>query len=143
MFTSDAEIHEIATRLIDCTLPKPGWTHAAHFAAAVWLLQSPDYVAERDMPDMIRRYNLACGVENTENSGYHETITLASIRVAKHVISALPQTTPLFAATNTVLSSRYGRSDWILDYWSKARLFSPRARHSWLDPDIKNLPDAE
>lgn len=86
MYTSDKDILDIAHGLRDRTLPKPEWTHNAHFAAAVWLIRSPLYDAERDMPAMIRRYNLACGVANTDTEGYHETITLASIRMASHAL---------------------------------------------------------
>lgn len=137
MFTSDNEIHAIANGVVDRTLPKPDWTHSAHFAAAVWLIRSPDYDAERDMPGLIRAYNLATGVENTDTDGYHETITLASIRAARHVLSGLPDGVPLYEAVNAVLSSGYGKSGWILEYWSKPVLFSVKAHHSWMQPDLK------
>ena len=33
---SDADIERIALGVVDRTLPKPEWTHAAHFAAALF-----------------------------------------------------------------------------------------------------------
>ena len=47
---SDADIERIALGVVDRTLPKPEWTHAAHFAAALWVLRRPDMDAARDMP---------------------------------------------------------------------------------------------
>src|SRR5271170_7522939 len=76
LFLSDAEIEHIGRALLGRSLPKVEWTHAAHFAAAVWLLRQPEIHADRDMPRMIRAYNEAAGVPNTDTSGYHETITL-------------------------------------------------------------------
>src|ERR1700744_4988223 len=90
-FASDAEIVEIGEGLLDRTLPKPRWTHAAHFAAAVWiLLRRPDLTPERDLPGIIRAYNAATGVANTDTSGYHETVTQASLGAARAFLAALP-----------------------------------------------------
>ncbi|MAP94835.1 MAG: hypothetical protein CMK07_07790 [Ponticaulis sp.] len=139
MYSSDNDIEAIARGLIDHTLPKPEWTHGAHFAAAVWLIQSPDHDAERDMPGLIRAYNEACGVANTDTEGYHETITKASIRAAAHCMSQNP-TRGLAEATNTVLRSGFGKADWILAYWTRERLFSVEARRNWVAPDRQNLP---
>jgi hypothetical protein len=82
-FTSDNEILEIGRGLIDRTLPKSVWTHAAHFASAVWLIRHQGRIfTARELPGFIRAYNEATGVANSETSGYHETITQASIRAA-------------------------------------------------------------
>lgn len=137
MYKTDSEIEHIAYGVIERSLPKPEWTHAAHFATAVWLLRSPCHDAERDMPDLIKRYNEACGVRNTDTDGYHHTITLASLRAAKKVLNELPDETGLAESVNAVLLSGYGHSDWILEYWSRALLFSVDARRTWVDPDMK------
>ncbi len=79
-FSSDADIERIGRGIIDRSLPKAEWTHAAHFAAAFWLLRSPERDALREMPGFIRAYNEATGTPNTDTGGYHETITLASLR---------------------------------------------------------------
>jgi hypothetical protein len=41
---------------------------------------------------------------------------------------------------NTLASTRYGRSDWPLAYWSKPILFSVAARRGWVEPDLRPLP---
>jgi hypothetical protein len=139
-FTSDEEITFIGCGLLDRTLPKTVWTHAAHFAATLWLLRCrPEIDLSRSMPDYIRAYNEATGGANTDTSGYHETITQASIRAARaFLIEAPPQ--PLFATCNALLNSRLGQPDWLLEYWSRPRLFSVEARRAWLEPDLKRLP---
>jgi hypothetical protein len=138
-FTDDEAIERIALGVIDRTLPKSEWTHAAHFAAAFWVIRRPGMNAERDMPELIRAYNLATGVANTDSSGYHETITLASLRAARHWLEKSPPK-PLHETLEDLLASRYGRSDWLLEYWSKPVLFSVMARRAWIDPDLKALP---
>lgn len=138
-FISDAEIERIALGVIDRTLPKPEWTHAAHFAAALWVLRRPGMNAEHDMPRWIRAYNLATGVANTDSTGYHATITLASLRAARDWLEKRPEK-PLHEVLNELLASRYGRSDWLLEYWSKPVLFSVMARRAWIDPDLKPFP---
>ena len=138
-FTSDSEIDRIGRGLIDRSLPKTEWTHAAHFAAAFWLLRRPEKDAMRDMPGLIRAYNEATGVSNTDTSGYHETITIASLRAARAWLVARPHM-PLHAALNELLANNWGRSDWLLTYWSRPLLFSVAARRGWIDPDLKPLP---
>ncbi|ANY19826.1 hypothetical protein A6F68_01309 [Tsuneonella dongtanensis] len=140
MITSDDEIDRIARGLIDCTLPKPEWTHRAHFAAALWLLAHPEVLArEGGMAPLIRRYNEATGVANTATGGYHETITLASLRGAAAVLAAHPGA-PLGTVLDALMSGPLGDKRWPLVYWSEARLMSPEARLAWVEPDLAPLP---
>lgn len=136
---SDDDIARIGRGVADRTLPKPEWTHAAHFAAALWLLTRPQGDAEAEMPGLIRAYNAATGVENTDTSGYHETITLASLRAARAWLAARPHAA-LSVALAELLASPYGRSDWLFAHWSREALFSPAARRTWTDPDLQPLP---
>lgn len=140
-FASEEAVHRIGRGLLDRSLPKPEWTHAAHFAATLWLMR---YRSELDsrahLPGFIRAYNEATGVPNTETSGYHETITLASLRAAHATLATHARDTPIFVIANGLMASELGRSDWLLAYWSKAVLFSPEARREWVAPDLCPLP---
>jgi hypothetical protein len=138
-FHSDAEIEHIARGLTDRSLPKSLWTHAAHFAAALWLLRCRGADAMIDMPPLIRAYNEATGVPNTDTSGYHETITLASLRAGRAWLVDRPGM-PLHAVLEGMLATALGRSDWLLTYWSRPVLFSVAARRMWVDPDLGPLP---
>ena len=138
-FESDAAVEYIGLHLLDRTLPKAEWTHAAHFAAAFWLLRRPGVDVVREMPEIIRAYNESTGVPNTDTGGYHETITMASLRAARAWLAARPGEV-LHTAVNGLLDSEFGRSDWLLTYWSKPVLFSVDARRSWLEPNLRALP---
>jgi hypothetical protein len=139
-FTSDEEISAIASGLLDRTLPKTMWTHAAHFAATLWLLERrPEFEISRKMPGVIRAYNEATGGANTDSSGYHETITQASIRAARAFLADAPAQ-PLFVTCNALMHSRLGDPEWLLEHWTRARLFSVEARREWVEPDIRPLP---
>jgi hypothetical protein len=136
---SAVDIDRIALGVVHRTLPKSEWTHAAHFAAAFWLIDRSGLNAMREMPGLIRAYNEATGVPNTDTSGYHETITLASLRAA-YAWLATRTHRPLHESLAEMLASEYGRSDWLLAFWSKPVLFSVDARRRWIDPDLKPLP---
>jgi hypothetical protein len=138
-FRSDAEIEHIARGLLERSLPKSQWTHAAHFAAALWLLRERGLRAMSDMPPLIRAYNESTGVPNTDTSGYHETITLASLRAARAWLADRPDAA-LHAVLDELLATPVGRSDWLLTYWSKPVLFSVPARRVWVEPDLRPLP---
>ena len=133
-FTSNDELAAICRGLMERTLPKPAWTHAAHFASALWLFHS-GVECFREMPGMIRAYNEATGIANTDTSGYHETITMASLRAARAFLAESPAR-PLYETCNALLASPLGESNWLLAYWSRPLLFSVEARRAWLDPDL-------
>jgi hypothetical protein len=141
MFTSDPEIIRIGEGLLACTLPKAEWTHAAHFAATLWLMRHrPDLNLAREMPGIIRAYNVASGGVNSDTAGYHETITQASLRAARAELARHNPIQPLHEVVAQLMASPLGKSDWLLDYWSKDLLMSVPARRKWCDPDLKPLP---
>ena len=142
VFACDDDLAVIGNGLLDRTLPKSSWTHAGHFAATLWMLGCrPDLVPSRDMPAIIRAYNLASGGENTDTAGYHETITQASIRAAQWFLATNVHRR-LSEVCNALLASPLGDPDWLLAYWTRERLFSVQARRQWCEPDVRALPFA-
>ena len=140
-FSSDDEIAAIADGVVHRTLPKPEWTHAAHWAAALWLMRyRPDMDPERDMGQLIRAYNQSAGGVNDDTSGYHETITLASLRAARGVLAAFSADVAVWRIVNALMASNMANPNWLLEYWSRERLMSVDARRAWLEPDLKALP---
>jgi hypothetical protein len=139
-FNSDEQIDRIGRGLLACDLPKPEWTHAAHFAAACWLLRRyrlPQL--EALMPDLIRAYNTSIGVANSDTGGYHHTITLASLRAAHAWLASRPNV-PLCQAVTELLEGEFGRAEWLMRYWSRERLLSLQARRGWVEPDLAAPP---
>lgn len=132
---TDAEIAEIAQGLLDRSLPPPRWTHQAHFAAAVWLLR---HGGDFDMAAIIRDYNAATGTPNTDSSGYHHSITFASLAAARAALKASPAA-PLADVLAALMAGPCGRSDWPLAHWRRETLFSVSARRDWVPPDLRPL----
>jgi hypothetical protein len=139
-FTCEEEVAAIAEGMLDRTLWKSKWTHAAHFATALWMLRCFGIEETlRRMPGAIRAYNESTGGANTETSGYHETITVASIRAAER-FRCERAGAPLWTVCNELMASELGRPEWVLEYWSRERLFSVEARRIWIEPDLRELP---
>jgi len=95
--------------------------------------------AVREMSLLIRAYNEATGTANTLTSGYHETITIASLRATHSWLHSRPGLAE-YLILDEMLGTFLGRSDWLLKYWSKVVLFSPIARSGWVEPDLEPLP---
>lgn len=135
-FSDDFSIEHLALRVMDRTLPKSEWTHEGHFAFALWLVR---YRPELTMPDAIKPlivgYNEATNTPNTDDGGYHHTITIASMRAARDHLSRCGLDAPLSSALASLMASRLGRSDWLLDHWARGTLFSVAARRAWIEPD--------
>ena len=119
------------------TLPKPRWTHHAHLLVGLWYLskhtpaEALDIVRQR-----IRAYNVAVGTANTDNSGYHETLTRLYLNgIAAHIASHSGESLPHSLAL--LLKSPLARSDWPLELYSRERLFSVQARREWVEPDLQ------
>ena len=140
-FSREAEIIHIGEGLFARSLPRAEWTHAAHFAATLWLMRyRPELDATETLPGLIRAYNKSVGRVNDDSGGYHETITLASLRAARGVLNAYPLDTPVWRIANALLSTNLANPNWLLEYWSRERLMSVEARRAWVEPDVKSLP---
>ncbi|WP_229507356.1 hypothetical protein [Pseudoduganella rivuli] len=141
VLAGDSELAALGAQVLGGVLPKAAWTHRAHLAVAVWVTAArPDIVPARDMPGIIRAYNVASGTANTDTGGYHETITLASLRAVAAFLSAQPHGMPPYAVCNALFDSPYGDKDWLLSHWSRDVLFSVSARCRWVEPDKAPLP---
>ena len=86
---SDADVAALAERLLDHSLPKAQWTHAAHLTATLRLVRTRDVGLERDMPRIIQTYNVAVGGVNDDHNGYHETITQAYLTAIRAFVATL------------------------------------------------------
>ncbi|WP_340644051.1 hypothetical protein [Phenylobacterium sp.] len=140
-YDGDDAVARIAHGVIDKTLPKPEWTHAAHFAAALWLLRARPLVAvAAAMPGLIRAYNEATDTPNTDTGGYHHTITLASLGAAADFLGQYGHDHSLHLVVDDLMASPLGNPSWLLEYWSKGRLFSAAARRNWVEPDLQPFP---
>lgn len=137
---TDEEVAALAEGLLDHSLPKDRWTHAAHLAATLRLVRTRDAGLERDLPGIIRSYNVAVGGVNDDHNGYHETITQAYLAAIRGFAAALPTATGDGEAVVRLLETPLGDKAWPLAHWSRERLFSVEARRAWVEPDLEPLP---
>jgi hypothetical protein len=141
LFADDAAVRHIGEGLLDRTLTRPEWTHEAHLAACLWIIADrPDILPERDLPEIIRRFNESVGGVNDETQGYHETITQCFIRATRLFLAGTVPALPLVEKVNALLAAPEGSRDWPLGFYSAERLFSVPARLGWVEPDLRPLP---
>jgi hypothetical protein len=136
---TDEAVADLAARLLDHSLPKAQWTHAAHLVATLRLVRTRNENLERDMPTIIRTYNVAVGGVNDDHNGYHETITQAYLAAIRAFVATLPAGTSDGEAAARLLATPLGDKAWPLGFWSRARLFSVEARRGWVEPDLAPL----
>jgi hypothetical protein len=143
LFRDDAAVRHIGEGLIGCSLERPEWTHEAHLAACLYIIaERPDIAAERDLPDLIRRFNESVGGVNSDSEGYHETITQCFIRAVRLYLARTDPALPLVEKVNGLLCSEEGKRDWPLCFYDPETLFSREARLGWVEPDLGALPRA-
>ena len=139
LWPHDDAIRRTGEGFLACALPKAEWTHEAHISTTCWLiLERPDIHPERDLPDLIRRYNESVGGVNSATEGYHETITQLFIRTLRAVL-AKSEGQGLAIRVNAILQAPEGRRDWPLRFYSRDLLFSKAARLGWVEPDLAPL----
>ena len=141
LVAGDSAIRSLGERMIACTLPRAEWTHEAHLATCAWLiLERLDIVPERDLPDLIRRYNESVGGVNSDTEGYHETITQCFIRAVRLFLARTEPALPMVEKVNRLLCSEEGRRDWPLCFYDPKTWFSRQARLGWVEPDLAEMP---
>lgn len=134
-----SQTEQVAQGLIDCTLPKAEWTHHAHLRAGLWhVLHHGAPTALELLRARIWRYNESVGTANTDTSGYHETITRFYVTVIDRFLGANDASAPIDDLAAQLIAD-YGDRRLPLRCYSESRLFSPVARRSWVEPDIRSI----
>jgi len=109
-------------------LPKHRWTHEAHLVVCRDILSRLDPAAALvHLRRAIRAYNEATGTANTDDGGYHETLTGYYVGAVHAVV-----TLPIHELVAHPSCSRRAP----LAHWTPGRLFSTEARRTWVAPDL-------
>jgi hypothetical protein len=129
----------LVAQFLNRTLPKKDWTHEAHLRVGLWhVLQfGPDSALEL-LRRRIQRFNVASGTPNTDNGGYHETITRFYVWLIDRFVGSADRTRPIDQLADDLVQ-RHGDKELPLRYYSKARLMSLAARQGWIEPDLLPL----
>jgi hypothetical protein len=132
---TEQQFNDLVTRFNSLELPKEAWTHHAHILVAFWHVWRYD---ESDSLMKVRRairaHNDAVGTINSENSGYHETLTVFWLKVVRYFFS-LKTSWPLIDAINSFIEAGHADKNLPLQFYSNELLFSKDARLDWVDPD--------
>ncbi|MEM9326664.1 MAG: hypothetical protein AAGA85_13455 [Bacteroidota bacterium] len=138
-----ADIRSLILKFENLQLPKSEWTHETHLIMALWYCQKyPLAEATRKIGRSIRRYNEAIGIKNTEQSGFHQSLTTFWMSVVSHFASQYP-TLPLSELCHLLLNAKEGSRSYVFEFYSKDLIDSTHARMNWLAPDLKSLPGQE
>lgn len=136
IFTLDEEVEELAKSFEARTLPKSGWTHAAHLVVGLYYCYHHDLSdARKLMSERIRQLNDAHGTPNTDSSGYHETITVFWLKTVNAYLEKAGREKGLAELASGLLDE-CGNPHLPLEYYSRERLFSTEARRDFVAPDL-------
>jgi len=130
----------LASRFQSCTISKPEWTHQAHLRVGAWHVHrfGADE-AIRLLRTGIRCLNDSHGTPNSESRGYHETITIAYVRLIARFLSSMPAGVLFEKALEQLMESELAGQDFLLGFYTRPLLMSVRARTEWVEPDIAPL----
>ena len=140
MFKNFSEIEALVNAFERVEIEPGCWDHRSHLTVACWyLLCYPPDEAVPIMRDGLLRHLDAWGIQTTLDRGYHETITVAWMRLVKHHLTNANLECTLVELINRI-NERFREKDHIFEYFSRERLMSWEARKSWIEPDLKSLP---
>jgi hypothetical protein len=123
-----------------CTIPSRDWTHREHLRVAYLLLARLPYAgALVRMRDGIRALNAANAVPEGLERGYHETVTVAWMRL---VAAALRADGPA-ADSRAFFEAHPGLTDKfaLRRHYSRDRILTAEAKAGFVTPDLAPLPD--
>ena len=132
---SEAALDDFISGWRTGTLPKSSWTHGAHVAVAAYL--AFDHPAEEALNltrTGIVHFNTCVGTANTEDSGYHETLTRFWSNEIGHVVRAGRFASRLEAVRHAVELFGQDRHRHCLFYTFDV-VKDRRARREWVVPD--------
>jgi hypothetical protein len=130
---------ELLRQFEDCTFPSVQWVHRAHLKVAyLYLTRYPLAVAVQKMRSGIRVYNAAHNVPDEPTRGYHETMTVAWMRI-------IDVTVRIYGRANSADEFLNGQPQlWekknLRLFYSPKLMMSPRAKQEFIEPDLAPLP---
>ena len=117
------------------TLPRAEWTHAAHVAVASYhAFEHRGEVLFEQIKAGIVHHNNSVGTPNTDDSGYHETLTRLWVQITEEFVRNGSFPTRLQAVSSAV-EQFGGDSRYHKRYYSFDVVKDKRARREWVPPD--------
>ena len=139
-FASEAEMKEAIQAFETGVTRHALWHHAHHLLATCWLVELDPEAALNKLREGILRVNDALGVVNTQDAGYHETITRFWFEIVRREWLQMPRERSFFERANEVVARYESNAGLLYEYYSRGVLRSLEARSRWVPPDLKALP---
>jgi hypothetical protein len=137
--STEIEIDEFLAAFEAGKLPKERWTHAAHLAAgASYVYMLGRDAATEHIRVCIPRHNESVGTQNTESSGYHETITVFWVRVLAQLHDSR-EWESRSEFVRAAVEQFAGQRSLFREYYSFDLVGSTEARRRWIAPDSQPL----
>ncbi|MEG4073795.1 hypothetical protein QUA30_14205 [Microcoleus sp. Pol14C2] len=139
IYRSPKEIDSLIHAFQEGGLPRSQWTHEAHLTVALWyLFYDSEQEAINAIRNGIQRYNSVQGIEITQNSGYHETLTLFWVRTIRRYLADESQNRSIVDLANGLIA-KYADRTLPFRYYTRDRLMSWEARNNWVEPDLRAI----
>ena len=136
LLESEAELQRFVEAWKAGRLPKPEWTHAAHVGVAAYF--AFDHAAEATFAIMktgILHHNTSVGTANTEDNGYHETLTrFWSTEIGEFVRAG--RFASRLEAVRAAVAAFGSERDRFRQFYSFDVVSDRRARREWVAPDL-------
>jgi len=133
--STEATLNALIAGFEDGTWPKAQWTHAAHLALGACYVLDGNSAMDR-LRTNIPRYNVSQGGANTEDSGYHETLTCFWHDMIRDFIATLPAGLDRLAIAREVVTEFAPRRDLFQQFYDFDVVNSREARAKWIPPNI-------
>lgn len=131
---SDATLEALLAGFENGTWPKEQWTHAAHVTLGTCYILDGEGALDR-LRSGIPQYNVSQGGQNTEDSGYHETLTCFWHDVIREYIGTLPAGLDRLTITRAVVTEFAPKRDIFREYYDFDVVKSREARATWIPPN--------
>ena len=116
------------------------WVHRSHVRVAVLYLSRFGFDAALErMRERIQSFNRAKGIKDTKSSGYHETLTVAWLRVIANALDVMarpPANSLEFCRQNQHLLDK----TFLRRHYSSDRMLTDEAKRQFVEPDLEPLP---
>jgi len=130
---SEASLSEFIAKFEDGTWPKSQWRHGHHLAVAACYLEDEAFPMDR-MRERIKFYNVCQGGQNTEDAGYHETLTHFWLLTVKAYMTTLPDDRGRLEKVRLVVERFAPERDLFTKYYDFDVVASREARALWMEP---------
>ena len=137
-FRSLGEVASLVEQIEDCTLPVESWDHTARLTVALWyLLHHDECLATERFIRALRGYYRVNGLRIRRDGGYHETLTLFWLAIARRYLRRRQGRTPGLDLINDFIREFDPRRQLVFEYYRRRTLGSDEARYFWVEPDLK------